>query len=306
MTPRITRFGVLAMAALLPLAAGAQLKPHEDRDAGAFVIMSVNGDTLCREATPEESVALRAPIGVATHVFGEGRARIKSNAQAAGLNIILHGTDQLEASPEAKAAFEKAAEIWESRISTPVEIIVDVDYGPKRFGTDYPNANIIGSTGSASWIFEDGGYTEIRAAIVDRADNAAEAAVYNALPDPNLPTDANAAGFLTNFGAASALLRALKALPPQAADDVAPYRGNTSPQIGFNSAFNFDFDPTDGIAPGKTDFVGVAVHEMGHMLGFSSRVGATETGGDAGPSILDFFRFRPGVDMTTFGSAQRI
>ncbi|HUR80684.1 MAG TPA: fibronectin type III domain-containing protein, partial [Thermoanaerobaculia bacterium] len=41
-------------------------------------------------------------------------------------------------------------------------------------------------------------------------------------------------------------------------------------------------------------------------LGFSSRVGATETGGDAGPSILDFFRFRPGVDMTTFGSAQRI
>ena len=40
--------------------------------------------------------------------------------------------------------------------------------------------------------------------------------------------------------------------------------------ITFSSSFDFDFDPTDGIDTDYYDFIGVAVHEIGHALGFLS------------------------------------
>ncbi|MFH7813512.1 NF038122 family metalloprotease, partial [Acetobacter lovaniensis] len=72
--------------------------------------------------------------------------------------------------------------------------------------------------------------------------------------------------------------------------------------ITFSSAFAFDFDPTDGIEANSFDFIGVAIHEIGHALGFVSGVdtydGRTSPGstnlssleGSVVASQLDLFR----------------
>jgi len=53
--------------------------------------------------------------------------------------------------------------------------------------------------------------------------------------------------------------------------------------ITFNNSVNFDFDPSNGITPGATDFIGVATHEIGHALGFVSGVDTVDTFSGAGP-----------------------
>ena len=71
--------------------------------------------------------------------------------------------------------------------------------------------------------------------------------------------------------------------------------------IQFSSDFAFDFDSSDGIGAGLFDFVGVAIHEIGHALGFISGVDQLDTLSPLLPgpgdddqylsSTLDLFRY---------------
>jgi hypothetical protein len=64
----------------------------------------------------------------------------------------------------------------------------------------------------------------------------------------------------------------LKAMGMSATYDSSYAARKTDASITFSSNFAFDFNPTDGIASGKYDFTAVAVHELGHALGFVSGV----------------------------------
>src|SRR5262249_57730226 len=76
---------------------------------------------------------------------------------------------------------------------------------------------------------------------------------------------------------------------------------------GLNSNVDYDFDSSDGIDPGKADFESVAVHELGHVLGFESAVGQLEVNQDciAGVTVWDLFRLRPVANITSFPTAER-
>ena len=69
--------------------------------------------------------------------------------------------------------------------------------------------------------------------------------------------------------------------------------GVSDATITFNEVFAFDLDSSDGVSPGTIDLETVAVHEIGHALGFFSIVDGIDgaIGGSVTPSTLDLYRF---------------
>lgn len=256
-----------------------------------YIVEYDGSKATCRDASPSEAERMTRPYDGPLTVIGEDGVRTH-----AGLNIILRATPQLQANPAASAAFERAAQIWEGLIADPITVFIDVDYGLTRFGVPFPSPSILGGADNEDQYIVSA--SNVKAALIAHANNASEAAIYAALPSPNVPTDRGAA---PNLLLEPMVARVLGDEPPAAPDDPAP-------RVGFNSAFQFDLDPSNGISPNLTDFEAVALHELGHVLGFGSNSGTQEEqpGAPNLPSVLDLFRFRPGVTPGTFTNAQRV
>jgi hypothetical protein len=276
---------------------------HPAEATGDLILENVDGVVACRDARQEESEALTARDDqLPLHLISPAPPSGVASADT-GLRIILRATDQLEDFPLAKNAFLRAAETWENLIQSPITVIVDVDYGPLRFGQPYPDSNILGSTTSQK-IGSSTAYGEVRSRLVAQASSSRESQIDNALPAGPIQTDI---GSTSAIIAPSAIFRALGMISP-VADPATEANLGRPPAIGFNSAFGFDFDPSDGIDLDKTDFDAVAVHELGHGLGFVSNVGTLESNPSSAlsPSLLDLFRLRPGASLASFPNSPRV
>ncbi len=207
-------------------------------------------------------------------------------------NIVINAGATLAGNQPALDAFNRAAEQWEAFISDSIIVTVDADMA------NLGNSSVIGS---ASSLILQAGYTTIRNQLAADAD--ADDGILASLPtsaqfNVNLPAGIGLTGLLT------ANKSALKAAGFTGLD--AQF-GVSDASITFNTQFSFDFDNSDGVTPGTIDFETVALHEIGHALGFTSIVDTVDALVDAGssgnisPRALDLFRFETGSDPSTAG-----
>jgi hypothetical protein len=309
----ISAFLLLASFAGAPLSQARTAKPSPQQATlplpvsrpHAFINYKADGAVGCRQASQEEAIALTRRSGQSLHVISSNRPGPSQNlyAESTGLQITLRATNQLENFPATKAAFLNAAATWQSLINTPITIVIDVDFGPTWFGESY-DTNVLGQTDSQV-LGDSSIYGEVRAALVGRALSGEQIGLYNLLPQAAVPTDIGSTSYVL---ASSAQWRALGFINPVADPDTEEEDLGSPPAVGFNSDFSYDFDPSNGIDSDKIDFDSVAVHEIGHVLGFDSNVGYRELSRNApvAVSIWDLFRFRPGTTLDTFQTAQRI
>lgn len=229
-----------------------------------------------------------------------------SNALVVSLNPAA-GMD-----PNALAGFQAAANYWQSQLTD--NVTVNVNVGFSALGPD-----ILGSAGSTRAVFS---VADVRAALIGDATSTNDM-----LAIGNLPTLSGLGGisFLTQVNSETgstavtldndnsnnnrflylntANAKALGLMGANAAADAS---------ITFSSLFSWDFDQSNGVGAGLQDFVGVAIHEIGHALGFVSGVdivdgyigNPTNLDNYAIYSALDFFRFSaPGTLNLAAGDA---
>lgn len=210
-------------------------------------------------------------------------------AQAAVINLVNVGG--VEPGSASARAFEAAAAFWAQHLTNGAVVNLEVGYSSLA-------PMVLGETSSATRRYKAQTVVRRLAAVgnssIDRSASAALAPVLQSgTVDMIMPGYADAAtgagldnrhrrfdadGSVNNreLYLTLANAKALRLVKDGSGIDAS---------IRFNSDFAFDLDPSDGVAAGSIDFVGVAVHEIGHALGFVSGVDIIDWNArPAGPS----------------------
>lgn len=277
-----TRVFVLVLILVIELAAttgarGAEALALAVKKETGYAGEFVDGVFVPKSAESRAATLAAVPASI-TGTSSDGRFHIVLDAQAG-----------LAANPLALAAFQKAAAMWEARITDPITINIKADV------TDLGNPFLVGQANSSAFnaIYDFGtnNPSNLRPRMI--ADAGAGDDIVASLPatlTALVPSGATLNAYLVLAKAAN-----LRALGWTDADLGGPGYDGT---ITFNSTFSFDYDPSNGIDAGKTDFVGAAAHEIGHVLGFASIIDtliqAVDPVTDLKPMPLDLFCFENG------------
>jgi hypothetical protein len=203
----------------------------------------------------------------------------------------------------AQNAFIAAGELWSSVLSDPITIRLTV-------GTAALGSGVLGQANTAQVVFS---YSTVRGALVADASSANDQLAVASLPLGAVPLLINrtsqnsnsATAYLDNnasdnntFIEMSTANAAALGLPVNLGV-LSGCLSQCDGYIRFNSSFNFDYDRSNGVTSNQFDFIGIAAHEIGHVLGFISGVDLLD--GNPGASE-DQLRLMP-LDLFRYSSA---
>ncbi|OYV07442.1 MAG: hypothetical protein CFE26_00910 [Verrucomicrobiales bacterium VVV1] len=207
-----------------------------------------------------------------------------------GLSLLIQPSvgSALATNAPALAAFNRAAATWASYISDDITIVIDADL--LSFGAG--NENVIGG---ATPVYLQGNYSAVAGLLAGDAADESDDGIVSMLPSSLSIRSLTGIAFSGNVLLTKANAKAL-GLPASYVDGLV----NTTidARIEFNSDFAFSYDRSSA-APGTIDFESVALHEIGHALGFISQadtvdgipIGTNLTGATLSVTTLDLFRF---------------
>jgi len=215
-------------------------------------------------------------------------AAVLTLSAPAQAGLIFNITDTGNA--QANAGFKAAGDYWSSVFTD--DITINIQAGFANLG-----ANILGS---ASSTYVSVGFDVMKIVLDADATSADDAKFLAGLPTGNSYSKL-INGTNQNAGAAHlhsniTTLRMTSANAKAQGFNVVGALFDAT--INFSNLFAWDFDQTDGIGAGLIDFVGVAIHELGHAMGFTSGVDILDTNFgrfndnqfDPFATVLDFTR----------------
>jgi hypothetical protein len=248
-------------------------------DANLFNI-DINTGALTFKTTPNFEVPVDADKNNIYNVILQCSDGEFSAAQEA--EITVTDVSQLkfnynfvsDFSKEAQAGFEKAAAFWSSLFSDEIQINLNLDYKSTEFSP--------GTIGYSQSSQVQVSYSEFHEALASDATTSKDNIALNSLSQgssfgmlinltKNNPNgDGSTTAYLDDNANANNNNIQLTRSNAKAVGLLSSDSAISDATIAFNSTFAFDFDRSDGIDSRKTDFVGVAIHEIGHVLGFVS------------------------------------
>ena len=224
---------------------------------------------------------------------------------AFGLDINL--TPTVGMSQNAIDAFEAAATYWENTLTDNVTVNVDIDFSALATG-------VLGGAGSTTQsVSVSDYYTALGTDATSTSDNTSVInlsglSVSGGLSYITQKYDGSSSMVLGVDNDDSANNRVLN-MNTANAKAVGLFTGSASAadaSITFSSGFSWDFDNSNGVDAGKQDFVGVAIHEIGHSLGFVSGVDTVDNVISVLPLSLEPFRVWSGLDMFRYSAAGQL
>lgn len=262
-----------------------------NRIGGTLIIMGTPGHPVVLTSLGDNSIGAGLDLS--------GNVVTTTIGAAPSLAIQFQFDSSVPAS--ARTALQEAAAAWSAVIHTPITISIDISFA-------HLGAGILGQTGSVTAALD---YDQVRARLIANAQ--ADDAYLNLLPtfaqlQTSLPDSSFTVSRTMSVNRAEALALGFNAalLPKQ----VSTVDGSTlvDGTMEFSLDFPFDYNRADGISSNSTDFVAVAIHELGHALGFTSAIDSQVIPGITTVNLhpMDLFRVAPGTGATDFTNTPRI
>ena len=277
-TIRNTLAGCLAMTAGL---AGAQQALHVViPDKATIVERYVDGvqeslptQTVWRYMCGSDSAGLTEAdlLEIASNhadLVNQGTTTINNTSGRGGIDVIFNVSGSLPNGAAGAIALAEAA--IESNFNDPTTVIVSLSFANLGSG-------VLGATGSS---YVSTTWANSRAGLINGMDG--DDTIQNFLPTgTTIPVRYNeSSATVTNENLVFWTRANYKATIGSAAGSDA--------SMQYNSAFNWDWDPSNGVSGSSYSFVDVIIHEVGHAMGFTS--GSDFRTNDM--EALDIFRFQ--------------